>query len=729
MYNQYSPLPFQVEWPTGQVYGGLPDNPPFVPNIVRQGLDPGALTTVTGFLMLCLQNEKDKNPFRMFLFNQMSAGGYNNPDFHKLVDAALDYIDLVAGQGIKIDEVLTKGLNRLCSMIAAYNINQYPALKQYLRTHEEKTDAASLIAEFESVKRDISNMKQRYAGPPQQPNQGYPPQGYNNPGYSPQGYQAQVGQSVPFGTPPGFGNGPAPASPYGAPPPMGNPGGGYYNGPPAYGPTPNYNAPPNPNVPPSFGGPANTGPYSSGGYSPPNAERFANSSVNAGWGRTSEPSNPAPAYDRAPSPQPQPEPVNPFSEIPNAPNRFNSVSSEKKDKPKGKHNTIGFLKLEDGSLLIPARKSTYKPNSNNRYVPAYDPKKEVLYHRVWPNKTVEEVLMNIENVSDDDEYMKQEMNQGFARKVQADRRESQPVDWNKIGTPEHLEEVSDERERRLGMMSMEETDKPMFDGEPIHIVPAITAASFEEARLGATLGYIDMYGELPSNNAIKYAYYRCTPILSKNPDLPMEIKRFCESTDYQTLAERFLLLKDHIETQTWYRLHDRITEHAQECLRMELGTDLRLTSLVDDYGAVFETLEDDFNAAYVDLFQRTASRVAKASGHLLSDKFRDQYVQRLEYPAEKPDIVGDILVFGELNSVIEVPWMASDLKMNLGSQGHGVIMESRYPGLYKTAQTIFSNANKLKNHEFRNHLIVTADNTTLKLYQSVINPDVYLVSK
>lgn len=722
MFNQNANLPFSAEQPQGQWREGLPQNIPGIPplDIPPQMRDMAAMAT--GLYMHVLQEKATLNPLRTFLYNQNAYNDFQNEEFKNGVDLVFRTAEMIlASERVQPVQAVEKAANVVAKMLAAVNIGSYPALANYVVDPKAQHEAEKLVNEFNGLLQDIQQFYSQ-AQAPAAHNPWGPQQGGGS-GWGSQQSSGWGGQS---------------SSPWGAPPTRRS----YNDVPPRQA---------NNNLSRMAMASSYTGGAQSmmrgGGYNEPVADA-PSTQGQGGWGRR----------PRAPEPEPDP------SEISGGPGskptwKWEGASTQSDQMfkqvkinddfttedvpvrgarpqtkvPKGSADEIV---QEDGSILRPAFKSGWKVTDESLTIRvAIDPTKEILYHKRLPSGVVTEVTMGI---NDENEYLASEMNPTFAQKVKDERAQaSKPVkeDWSSVNKPPeglgNIDEINDERNRRLSLLEVEEEDKQLFKDDRVLIASTMTAANAQEARLAATLSMIDAYGEAPDDQAFEYIYYECAPTLSKDKKVFEKLKHLCECRNYQELVERFLAVRTSMDDQTWHRLHDRMTDHVNEILRVGMRlvgeSEVTIDSLVDDAADLIEVLSGDMKLD-VTPFQGTASTVAQANCHPLQDKLRDQYVQRLEYPAESPDIVDDILVFGSLNCVTDVPWYSTELHLQFDGD-LAAVTESKLPELYSAIEKVFRQVDKLKKHSFRSVYIITADNVRLNLHRSVYGGDFFLITK
>lgn len=708
MFNQQ--LPFPIDRINGQWIQGLPYRPPYVP---RLRIDPQLeqfIRPATGYFMHELQTNAEKNALRVFLYNQMFDNNCQNRDFEEAILSIIDYAEALTAQGQDPEKAIAAAAAEMAAILAVINAKKIPALAETLQTQQQQSDAERMLQRYQQIAGLVKEYQQHKQA-------------------EAHGWGRGTGG---FGG--GFGGGQQQG--WGSPTPRGNAGFGTgFSG----GSNPGFSAPRGNSAISQMAMSGGTG---SGGFGQPTPTEDTSM---GGWGRKSTQPEPEPtSFGAGPTEQikwgggntPHNEPAYP------EPNRSNVGKPEpfnvnwandvpSKEEPPMQEATINYDEIHkpDGSVLRPAFKSGWvkTPTPNEPYTPAYDPTKEILYHRKANDGTVTEVFMN---VNDDNEYLIYEMNPAFAEKVKADKHEKSRPDWDKITqAPGKMDDISEQRDRRLADPNFPEEEKELFEEVTELSGVAMTAASMDEARLGAKLTLISLYSEVPENQALRYTYYNCMPTLG-DKDLLEKLRLLRKASNYRDLTEQFLELKDKMDSKVWYAVHDDMTRMVNEILWIGLGVKIKMASLIDDISDLIDILntEKQYGEEYAIALDRTAKRVAQACTHVLTGEIRDQYVQRLEYPVSNPEVVNDILVLGSLNNVTEVPWYSSDMGIEVSDDGSAVL-ESKFPNLFKAIDHIFKRADNLKLHSFRHTWIVTADNVRLKLHRSELNDGFYLISK
>lgn len=715
MYN----LPHPIDQVTGPWFNGLPHQIPFhPPNLPIGGPMAQFVEPTMGMLLAELQANAQANPLRTFLFNQLSQNNYQNEEFANALMTVLEYAELLASGGMSnIEMAVNTAVKEVAAMLTAINVARYPALASTVTDPRAQRNVEELIAKFNQIGNQIdafNSSRQAQSQPwPGQQSQAAPWD------HRPQQASWGAAQQQQWGAPPGR-------------QPMQQSGwqGGYGQQ--------QWHQPQQPRGNPYVGAMAASTPRQQpqgpgfasqgfqGNWSSSNAGTQARSQVMGGSLRPRPATaNESVAFD----PVQQPGYGAKVEQVDSSDIEWGKATSQVKETTPKESGIEGEIHRKDGSILRPAHSSGWTKTHDpfEPYSVAYDPTTHVLYHRKDRSGKVTEVIMSID---DTEEYLKYETDLGLASKVRFERKaDPSRVRWDSVTSIPDMDEVMDERDRRLSKMDLEEGEKALFKEEPLLIMSAITSASLEEARLGASMNLMDVLGEVPEGQPISYLYYHCIPTLNGNKALVEQMEDICLERDFTEAQKKFLAVKELLEPLAWYMLNDKLTEFVNEIVRVELGLQgVSIDSFADDIIALIEDIEKHDGPTYANKLRAQTRRVMRSSCHVLTERMRDQYAQRLEYPVEKPELIEDVVVFGELNSVIEVPWMSGDLSIAVTAEG-SAILESSMPQLYKTVQELFNRSDKLKRHAVRSYSILTADNVRFKLHRSLLTEDFYLISR
>lgn len=134
MYNQNQPLPFNPLQQQAPLLNLSLNNPPYVP---RYNGDPQLqqmTPTVAAITAMEIQNNLNKNPLRMFMFNMYSQNSFANREFEILVTTIMDYMSLglMNRSYYNIDMAMQLAIPEMVEMFCAANIRAFPSLEGYL---------------------------------------------------------------------------------------------------------------------------------------------------------------------------------------------------------------------------------------------------------------------------------------------------------------------------------------------------------------------------------------------------------------------------------------------------------------------------------------------------------------------------------------------------------------------------------------------------------------------
>lgn len=679
-------LPVNPERVEGPYYNGLPMNIPFQPQLnVPPHIQQIAGLTM-GVLIMVLQDNAQKNPLRTFLFNLASMNNYRNETFEELLVTTLEYVDhLMAIQKYRrVEDAIDHAAKEVCAIMSSLNVQRFPALQRYITDQAMFNDVQGWINRYHQLAWEIQQTSQAAQPVHQQWQQiggsFWPAQQQVWPAPAlQQPWQSQWQPRTPAGQ---MAVGPA----------------SHHSYQPAHFPSWGSGSP-------QRGAPA------------PAAGLTGALERRSGQGQQSLRQAP-PAFNRWEKEQPSQQRVEAVQDV------------RETAKEKGM-NYDDFYK-EDGSHWRPAFKSGWKktPSLQQPYTPAYDPTKNILYHRRMPDGTVTEVLME---VNDNNEYLLYEMDPTFARRAREGMMgESAKVDWDQVGKAKTTDEIAEDRARRLKALQelnpdATEDDLPELE-EPQTILHILSAASEAEAGLGAAMAYLNLHKELPTKSPLEYAYMLCTPMLADRP-VKEELERLLNSKTLSEAGEVLNELSGKIPARIWHYINDRLTQAVNEALEVNLNSPSRMESFADDAGEVIDFVKENDGEHIALALAGHARDIIRGSAYVLQGEQLINYLEKLEFPAENQDqLMERIVVFGEFNVTTEVPWFSHEMNVEL-SGGAAAVLESRLPTLHKAIARIIGRNSRLKGNKPRNNYIVTKDNVRLKVYEGWIGKDFYLIKK
>jgi len=182
-YQQQQQLPFspeQVQTPYLNI--GL-NNPPYVPNYVGNPIVASYAPLIAASAAMLIQQESNRSPLRLFMYNQYSQNNFCNQDFDSLVVAILDYITFEMLTNRSNPEIIAQdAVPMLVGLLCAVNVKIFPELQRYT-TPQFMQGINNDIMQFDMIARNIKGMQQNMGGMyPNQQQYGLPPRtGYTQP--------------------------------------------------------------------------------------------------------------------------------------------------------------------------------------------------------------------------------------------------------------------------------------------------------------------------------------------------------------------------------------------------------------------------------------------------------------------------------------------------------------------------------------------------------------------
>lgn len=747
MFQSNQRLPVPADRFVAEPYQGPPSQAPVVPPIQAGPESANLVPAVAAALVQEVQSNAQNNPLRTFLFNMIANNHYQNQEFMELTATAVEYATYLAGAlNYSPNQAISSACSEVCIMWASkYLIKDYPQLQGVLGDPAFVDEANQWLQKMVEVGEALNQFKANqqaggypggYGGaPPMGGPGGYP--GFNqgggfggppqNPGFGGNGFggQGQFGGYNPPPQNPGFGQprgpdrsgmgvpGNSASSSFQAHPQQpawnqNNNGAGSFQG------ADRWSDPaPNANTPSTAGGEA----FGGG----PNEQAWAS------WDREQTTQNSAQTSFVKPSEWFKSKDYGPNNEGPSV--EETPTMNTNQNQPTNKERPADKIVDADGNVLVPAHLSpwTVKRTPNNPYGIAYDPSKTILYHKQFKDGHVEEALMSID---DTNEYLSFEVDPRMAQRVRCERApDPDMVDFSEPAYPPKMDDIERKRQERINEFQETEgsEESDIFTQEPLHNAGVVVAGCMEEALLGARLAVQETYGENINHGNVGFAYYACFPFIA-NEDTQEILTQLRDTESPTTLVEKFLDLKDNVHSRVWYELNDRMTAFVNEQVGVGLGLKLTIDSFVDDALDLIKAVGDQ-GRAYVEATMDIVTHAVHATIQPLTSRLRDEYLTRLNYDIEDPEQIKNIAVLGETNTVIQVPWMSSDLSVAFPDGKSAAVLESQLPKLYRLIDRIFTRADQFRNNTLHSHYILTDDNVKLKCHRSLLNGDIYLLSK
>lgn len=157
-------LPFSATQLQRQFLQLTLSNPPYVPDYQGFAELVPLVPPVAAAMAMEIQNNAQKNPLRLFMFNQYSQNNFANQDFADAVCATMDYIGLVMTnrQYANAEIAAQNCIPQMAEMLCAINLRKYEGLESFLPP-EMVGPIKETIAMFDNIAAAINNMRQQMA--------------------------------------------------------------------------------------------------------------------------------------------------------------------------------------------------------------------------------------------------------------------------------------------------------------------------------------------------------------------------------------------------------------------------------------------------------------------------------------------------------------------------------------------------------------------------------------
>ena len=180
-------LPFSPTAPQYQASLITINNCPVNLGVLQNQVHPNLLSCLVPIAVACidaLQTRAGQNSLRMFLYNQMGANNYNNQIFLGLVKSVAELAEYNAQCGVQIEQAITGAVDLCLQFYAFNNLQQYPALQQYVDPSmvnnlqalaNKQSQVVQAMAQYQQQKQMRAQQGMGFNGGQvyQQPNQGW----------------------------------------------------------------------------------------------------------------------------------------------------------------------------------------------------------------------------------------------------------------------------------------------------------------------------------------------------------------------------------------------------------------------------------------------------------------------------------------------------------------------------------------------------------------------------
>lgn len=738
--NQPNNLPVSAQEVNQQYYcSGAPYQLPFknaFPDIVN------------GYVVKFLQDGAFKNALRVFLYNLASQNGYQNDMYNMLVSSVTQLAEAFAAttQGNSQEQLIMNAAKEVTDCATAMVATQYPVLQQMMGPGIE-VEINRLLARHQDIGRLVASVQQR-----QQPQQGFPQQGFQQPQGFPQqqpafpqqgGFQqAQFGNRM-------------------APQPATNPNinwGRYAGTASSIQQQNTFN--PNEGGFKGRGGlsatPALPAPVQPAPVQQQQQPAASSSAFGTQWGgrsssdwpkRDTAPANPAGVVEEmfqdmgTPAMQPienaqqrafaeslareqqqqQAKPVpEPYVE-PVATQSPNGVAN---------HDTINearpydVVKLDSGVEIRPAHLSgwTRTWSIESPWPLAFDPNTHMKFHVRTPQAdgtfVVTEVVKAItEKEMESMEYLKHEIKNRVPYVLDPTKK-VMPVDWNEVATLDAPQ-----------VTQADDGETIPVENPEVKIIPnELIAHSFEEAEIKYLNEVIEVGSENFDGKVREYYYRNMKPV---NVDGNM-IGVMIELSKKQTLSAVAKFLREHQENEEitprlFNILNRALTDRVNQALSINLGYGKRC--LIEDFVLDIDDLGNELHADAMGLLwsllnTERASDILNSVTNILKGEEYWEYLNKLGNnlnKEHKADVM-QILARYELNSVTHLPWTL-ELYANEEVQ---VLKASDNPAVHKAMLGLLQRTGK-KTTKFTHHYIVDINHRVLEIMPGYLGSNSVLI--
>lgn len=169
---QQQQLPYNPQGPQWQTIAVNINNLPVNLSVLQNQVHPNLVTYLPGIAVGAIdaiQSRAGANPLRMFLFNQLADGTYNNAGFLTLMKTICDITEYYAATGgVQLEQAIGQAIDLSIQFAAFANLRAFPALQGYI-----DQNMYSNLQALEQKQNQLAQQVQGYQQQKQARNQGF----------------------------------------------------------------------------------------------------------------------------------------------------------------------------------------------------------------------------------------------------------------------------------------------------------------------------------------------------------------------------------------------------------------------------------------------------------------------------------------------------------------------------------------------------------------------------
>lgn len=194
--QQPTQLPFDPTQQQQQFVNVSVGQPPFNPQINAPQQILPFVPLIASIAIMEIQNNVGKNPLRTFMFNLYARDGFNNREFHELIEICAKYCHMdLNNRGGNPEQLISAAVPDIVKMVAGGNIQHFQALQSFI-TPQDLELAIQNLNRLRGLITMIQNAERATQGYNQQGNRGGYSGGYSG-GFGGGGQTAYSGSGYP----------------------------------------------------------------------------------------------------------------------------------------------------------------------------------------------------------------------------------------------------------------------------------------------------------------------------------------------------------------------------------------------------------------------------------------------------------------------------------------------------------------------------------------------------
>lgn len=380
--------------------------------------------------------------------------------------------------------------------------------------------------------------------------------------------------------------------------------------------------------------------------------------------------------------------------------------------------------LDDGTELYAAVNSPYKVIWTPQRPPlAFDREKYLLFHRVTPNPTEDQVALqeSLQNRIPGMDYLDHELDEGLKRIYRNQSEFSRHSGPPQMAT---LSRIVPNETGRVGTLVSEERLKALDAAKaPRTLQEPMVADSIEGGMAEAHLEILRHGG---NGKTLEFLLKQCREYCLEAGAYSrvLELKR-CDT--YESLLDKLVTFGlEYPDSELTDICNERLTRAFNRFMTKSMYFNWSIDNLIEDYPDAKAKVDSSCGELLQAQFARSVRYVIDQALHMLDEDELNTWFQR-HLPDEAADSFEEPVVFANPLTVTTVPWTMYELEKRFRLEG--LVTKERASELFDALEAIFlrttdpsASTDAQTCMKLREHVIVTSDNHRLYARASYLSP-------